>query len=246
MSPCPLGGALLSPAPGLTPTPEHSLLAPSLAVTPLCPRPVSLGLLEWDKHCVPSRSVNNVGQKYAPDLSKLLDCEDIGKVSNTGTSSAGLCLTLPLWWKTPHGTLAWWSVSRELGIYALLPWGALLQCSTRTAVYTESGSARFIFSGANFLEKWGTSLAVQWLRLCASVEGGAWVLPLVREIRSHIANSVAKKKSREPGMSHVGKSAPQSHIYKWESIFFADLVELIRPYQLIREHNARKPKLCAP
>lgn len=46
MSPCPLGGALLSPAPGLTPTPEHSLLAPSLADTPLCPRPVSLGLLE--------------------------------------------------------------------------------------------------------------------------------------------------------------------------------------------------------
>ena len=40
--------------------------------------------------------------------------------------------------------------------------------------------------------------------------------------------SHGQKKSRGRGMSHVGKSAPQSHIYKMESVFFADLVELIR------------------
>ena len=41
----------------------------------------------------------------------------------------------------------------------------------------------------------GTSLAVQWLRLCAS-NAGAWVQFLVQELRSHMSQSLAQEKQK--------------------------------------------------
>ena len=42
----------------------------------------------------------------------------------------------------------------------------------------------------------GTSLMVQWLRLCFPMQG-AQVQSLVRELRSHMLNHVAKKKKKK-------------------------------------------------
>ena len=39
----------------------------------------------------------------------------------------------------------------------------------------------------------GTSLAVQWPRLCIPMQG-MWVQSLVKELRSHTSHSVGKKK----------------------------------------------------
>ena len=53
-------------------------------------------------------------------------------------------------------------------------------------------------TGAAFLgtgRDLGTSLVVQWLRLCASTEG-AWVRSVVRELRSHMPPSAAEKKKQ--------------------------------------------------
>ena len=44
-------------------------------------------------------------------------------------------------------------------------------------------------------QKEGNSLVVQWLRLHTSVQG-AWVQPLVRELRSHMLHGMAKKKKK--------------------------------------------------
>ena len=41
----------------------------------------------------------------------------------------------------------------------------------------------------------GTSLAVQWLRLCAS-NAGAWVQFLVQELRSHMSQGLAQEKQK--------------------------------------------------
>ena len=46
----------------------------------------------------------------------------------------------------------------------------------------------------------GTSLAVQWLRLCASNAGGVWVQSLAGELRSHMphgASKILKKKKKK-------------------------------------------------
>ena len=44
-------------------------------------------------------------------------------------------------------------------------------------------------------ESWGTSLVVQWLRLCASI-AGAWVLSLIKELRSCMLSRMAKKEKK--------------------------------------------------
>ena len=48
----------------------------------------------------------------------------------------------------------------------------------------------------------GISLAVQWLRLCASTAGvGGGFLFLVEELRSHMPQGAAKKKKRQDDFS---------------------------------------------
>ena len=45
-------------------------------------------------------------------------------------------------------------------------------------------------------EDWGTSLLVQWLRLCGPTVQGVWVQSLVRELRFHMLCSVAKNNKK--------------------------------------------------
>ena len=55
----------------------------------------------------------------------------------------------------------------------------------------------------------GPSLAVQWLGLCGSTAGRAWVRSLVRELRSCKPRGAAKKKKKDAGVH----ASPGNHIF---------------------------------
>ena len=76
-----------------------------------------------------------------------------------------------------------------------------------------TGYASSTFPSLKTCATYGTSSAVQWLRLCASSEGGAWVQSLVGELVSHMVCGVTNPPSPTTQQTSKQKIVPFSFFF---------------------------------